>query len=515
MTSSVQPDPQYFRGKTLTPESPVPLHIPEPSHIPVLQNQIDPIFNLMSTHMDPPSTSSYAMISGNGLPQQGHTQAAQANTAAASLNNGIPHQDNLLRGREPDQEDKDYVLAFENEDLAERLADELDTDTSPNHLSTSVAQPSASAPAHETLSPHPQDDPSPYPHSVHTSLPEPSNVIPGSPQTAQAASLVEDRGPQEAPGSPSNSDDQTQDGGVNYQALLDNLSPSTATAPSADNIASITTAAPSAAPTIPRPSSTESPVPAVPLAPGLPPRPPPQEKPAIHPNYTTGEDIRSYHYPHVQATNIPAPSASQPNNPIRPVPGFTHPLPPNGSIGSNGLPPPPLATFQQSALQTAQPSQPSPITTQSRQPALPTQALDRNAVTLESSPDEPAWPAELERQYDEFTSEEAKYVAEGVWDRFPPGSRLFVGMVHVMPRITDCEEPGVRLTPLIGNLYSEKVTKRDLFYVFHRFGRLAQISIKNAYGFIQFFDAVCANRAISGEQGSTIRGRKIRESRVI
>lgn len=75
--------------------------------------------------------------------------------------------------------------------------------------------------------------------------------------------------------------------------------------------------------------------------------------------------------------------------------------------------------------------------------------------------------------------------------------------------------PRLRLKSLIGNLYSEKVTKRDLFFVFHRFGRLAQISIKNAYGFIQFFDAVCANRAISGEQGSTIRGRKIRKSLVI
>ena len=61
-----------------------------------------------------------------------------------------------------------------------------------------------------------------------------------------------------------------------------------------------------------------------------------------------------------------------------------------------------------------------------------------------------------------------------------------------------------------GNLYSEKVTKRDLFFVFHRYGRLAQISIKNAYGFIQFYDATCSNRALQGEQGSTIRARKIR-----
>lgn len=63
----------------------------------------------------------------------------------------------------------------------------------------------------------------------------------------------------------------------------------------------------------------------------------------------------------------------------------------------------------------------------------------------------------------------------------------------------------------LGNLYSEKVTKRDLFFVFQRYGRLAQISIKNAYGFIQFYEASCSNRAIQGEQGSAIRGRKIRK----
>lgn len=428
MTSSPQPEPQYFRGKTLTPESPVPLHIPEPSHIPVLQNQIDPFFNLMSTHMDQPSISGHAMKAGNESFQQDPIQAMQANKVATSLNNGVSHQGNLPKRRELDQGDKDYVLAFENEDLAEGLADELDADASPNHSSTSAAQPSTFTLALEPLSPHPQDDPSLLPHQIYTSLPGSSKAIPDPPQLIQDASVVKDQDPKSAPSSPSSSDDQTQDGGVNYQALLDNLSPSTATAPSADNIASITTATPWTTSNVPRPSSTESPISALPLPPGLPPRPPPQEKPAIHPDYTTEEDIRSYHYPHVQAANTPTPSVSQPNNPIRPVPGITHPLPPNAGVGSNGLPPPPLATFQQPSPQTAQPPQPSPITPQSRQPEVPAQAVDRNAVTLESSPDEPPWPAELERIYNEFTSEEAKYVAEGVWDRFPHGSRLFVGM---------------------------------------------------------------------------------------
>lgn len=50
MTSSPPDEAIHFRGKTLTPESPRPLHIPEPSNIPVLENQMDPVFNDTSTY---------------------------------------------------------------------------------------------------------------------------------------------------------------------------------------------------------------------------------------------------------------------------------------------------------------------------------------------------------------------------------------------------------------------------------------------------------------------------------
>ncbi|KAI4141613.1 MAG: hypothetical protein L6R39_005264 [Caloplaca ligustica] len=432
MTPSAQPDPQYFRGRTLTPESPKPLHIPEPSHIPVLQNQIDPIFNLMSTHMDQPSTIGYTVGLGNGSSQQDPMQAMQANTVAASLNNGVSGQGDLPKGREPDQGDKDYLQAFENEELAEGLAVRTDTDTSPNHSSTSAAQLSASIPALDTITSDPPLDPSSVLSQTHKSPPDSSQATLDPPQPIQAAPTAKGQDLRSAPSPSGDSDDQTQDGGVNYQALLDNLSPSISTAPTAENIASITTVAPSAASNVPRPSSTESPISTLPLPPGLPPRPPPQEKPTIHPNYTTEEDIRSYHYTHVQASSAPTPSVSQPNNPITPIQGLSHPLPPNASIGSNGLPPPPLATFQQPPPQPPQLLQPGPITPQSRQPEAPAQTVDRNAVTLESSQDEPPWPSWLESSYDQFTSEEAKYVAEGVWDRFPHGSRLFVGMYDVV-----------------------------------------------------------------------------------
>jgi hypothetical protein len=63
----------------------------------------------------------------------------------------------------------------------------------------------------------------------------------------------------------------------------------------------------------------------------------------------------------------------------------------------------------------------------------------------------------------------------------------------------------------IGNLPTEKVTKRDLFHVFHKHGKLAQISIKQAYGFVQFLEAVSCYQALTAEQGEIIRGRKIRQ----
>ncbi|KAL9011189.1 MAG: hypothetical protein Q9173_003946 [Seirophora scorigena] len=380
--------------------------------------------------MDQPSTMGYVSKSADALSQQDPVPALQANTVAASMNNGVSDPDDLPKRHQPDQGDRDYVLAFENENLAEDLADEMDTATAPNPLSTSSTQPSASIFALENVSSHPQDDPSSNLTQAQNALSESSQINPDPTQFAQDVSAASETDAKSAPSSPSMTDDHTQDGGVNYQTLLDNLSPSTATAPSAENISSITTAAPSTASNVPRPSSAESPISTLPLPPGLPPRPPPQDKPVIHPNYTAEGDIRSYHYPHVQATNAPSPSVPQANNPVRPVPGFNHPLPPNASVGSNGLPPPPLATFQQLSPQAIQPPQLSPITPQSRQPEIPAQAVDRSAVALESSPSEAPWPPELERSYDDFVSEEAKYVAEGVWDRFPPGSRLFVGNLY-------------------------------------------------------------------------------------
>jgi hypothetical protein len=102
-------------------------------------------------------------------------------------------------------------------------------------------------------------------------------------------------------------------------------------------------------------------------------------------------------------------------------------------------------------------------------------------------PEDRPWDAEVQRKYDRFIEEERRYVSEGRWEMFPQGSRLFVG-----------------------NLSSEKVTKRDIFHVFHLYGDLAQISIKQAYGFVQFLRTEDCTRALEGEQSTLIRDKRIR-----
>jgi hypothetical protein len=145
----------------------------------------------------------------------------------------------------------------------------------------------------------------------------------------------------------------------------------------------------------------------------------------------------------------------------------------NNPVGANGLPAPPVASFQQGIK-------------------LESQRERKQAAGETLDEDDQPWTPETQHRYDNFLTEERKYVTEGNWEQFPYGSRLFVG-----------------------NLSSERVTKRDIFHVFHKYGDLAQISIKQAYGFVQFLESVGCSKAINAEQGKTIRGKKIRKSQCL
>jgi hypothetical protein len=214
--------------------------------------------------------------------------------------------------------------------------------------------------------------------------------------------------------------------GVDFQNLLDNLSPSASTAPSGP-VVTATTSSPADNPVLQEHKQPQPP--AVPdhsyaLSAGLPPRPPTQEMPDLNSNYPSTANILDYHPLDIQASNasyVPQPQGhDQPSNASIFIPGVA----PGTSSGANGLPPPPLATFQQ--LQPQQKSVPAPEAT--AQSGHKSSRSERYTARPVGSPDDDVfWGDEVQKIYDEFLREERTYVTEGLWDRFPYGSRLFVG----------------------------------------------------------------------------------------
>ena len=434
-SSPPPPEATHFNGTALSPASPVPIHIPEPSNIPVLQNQIDPVFNLMSTHMEQPIAPSSMMTETRTV----HDHAPSVTLPATSwteADNKLANNADIQVDRESEEEESsDYDMV--DEDELEDMNEKQDSNTLHNHSSSSVVHSIAvneipplhtqtqSAPSVSDLSQRPLEDcfQSITPREPSQDAPEPRSPTTTAHENAEKRDI-------DMP----ESDTDVTNGGVNYDALLDNLSPSTATAPIAESTVSITTAAPTDASTAAKPSSAETPIAAIPLPAGLPPRPPPQEKPAIHPNYTPGEDIRSYHYPQTQSSTAHKPYNSQSNNSYRPSQSFPLPVPGN-AVGANGLPPPPLATFQQPPSKDVQ-SQRSPPHPQNR--ARDGQGRNGEKSAADQEEDEVPWTPEIEKRYAEFLIDEAVYVTEGLWDRFPPGSRLFVGEFTTTVGITVC-----------------------------------------------------------------------------
>lgn len=55
------------------------------------------------------------------------------------------------------------------------------------------------------------------------------------------------------------------------------------------------------------------------------------------------------------------------------------------------------------------------------------QVPDSPTGTEENEEDNRPFTAEEEEAYDRFLSDERDYVTQGQWDRFPAGSRLFIG----------------------------------------------------------------------------------------
>lgn len=424
MTFSPPSEAPHYRSKAMTPESPVPVHVPEPQNIPVLQNQNDIEFNQMSTHME---ASNWSQVPGtaeiNDLPQ---AVSKMIPSATGSTKPKTDKTDQEVRGQ-PEIETKvsgnvGHSVQFENETLEPH-----ESNFSKNHL-IRTTQPSMPLGASEPLPTNTRLD---LTHSAQPQSYKPSSNIfkngsnPNKRSYVVPVSQGPDAGVAEVIGYSDihrrTSDSDINVDGVNYQSLSDSLSSSASTAAPADTLSSITTA-PSSIFNAPSPSSAQTPIATLPIPAGLPPRPPPQEKPAIHPNYTPGEDIRSYHNPPSQNSSAPASYNAQPSSSYRPPQGYPH----NNGVAPNGLPPPPLATFQQSLSKHNQ-AQRSPQSSQYRQRDNYGENGGKPTTLTNEADEEHIRRSDVERQYEEFLRDEEIYVSEGTWDRFPQGSRLFVG----------------------------------------------------------------------------------------
>ncbi|KPI44778.1 putative RNA-binding protein [Cyphellophora attinorum] len=363
-------------GRSQTPESPRPIHIAEPTNIPVLQNQMDPVFNDTATHNVP-----------HDQPFASFTEPAQPTTNTQNDENDAV---------------QDFFRAAEEESLRTLPLNPPNQAATEITASTLVNGSAPDLPANDAPAPVLND---------HAAVLDPAAEHEELGQGIETT--VSEAQEKTAPAEPDATQDKPgNDGGVDYQSLLDTISQSASTAPAAENLTTLTTTAP----IVEHDQSTSS----LPTIPGLPPKPPAIQLPA---------DVTSYQIPE---SSLSATSAI--DGPISQVDK--------------------LATTQ--------------------------------SFVYEASPNAAAmYPAEGTSQ-PQFLEDERGFVTDGVWDRFPAGSRLFVG-----------------------NLPSEKVTKRDLFHIFHRHGKLAQISIKQAYGFVQFLQASDCYKALEADQGVEIRGRKI------
>ena len=398
-------------GRSQTPESPRPIAIPEPSNIPVLQNQMDPVFNDTATYDIRPDSQPSTNFK-NPSSESGEMHYEDLNAKSQAL------QQSLLNDHAEAQRVQNHAAPSD------------DAKNAQNSMPKQTEQLMSSATADPAIAQH---------HNNHVDQPQ-DHISSNEETPSQPGLSLAQNG--ENQGQNANGDQN----GIDYEAILASI-----VAPTSDNVPIAKTSAPEHANVS---SAVEKPLPA---AIGLPPKPPLPQNPTNFAQYNMPDSFNSSYYPNTSASATAI--------------GDVDTSPVKANPAPNGLAPPPSLPSQQTGGFAAPSS--TELQTQPSQVYIP-----------QPSETERPWGPEIQQIYDKFLEDERMYVTEGVWDKFPLGSRLFVG-----------------------NLPTEKVTKRDLFHIFHKYGQLAQISIKQAYGFVQFLQAADCQAALQAEQGVELRER--------
>lgn len=221
-------------------------------------------------------------------------------------------------------------------------------------------------------------------------------------------------------------------GGINFQQLLDNLSQPNpgATTPA------VSSAENSSYHQAPAGESLKSQ--------GIPAPPQAQSYGSIQAHYTRTGEVAYHQLPHdAVATAMPAYSA-QPCKIQLPNQSQPFTIASGEHLAFNNLPPP-IATYPQTPSTGAE----SQGSLQEPSVASKKGRVDKQGRPIKLSDDDAPWGPEVQKKYDEFLHDERVYVTEGLWDRFPIGSRLFVGrslfpLISILLRSNDfniCRQP--------------------------------------------------------------------------
>ncbi|KXX77298.1 putative splicing factor, arginine/serine-rich 6 [Madurella mycetomatis] len=487
--------PELVAASSLSPLSPAPIPVQTPAVVPKLQDQAASTDEAASYSATPPSAPHHpAAMPPNRKPADapgaivvdGDGPDGSHDESDVSIDYGEGEEGREREQLAPDAANDDYARTFDSpadrQDQSEAgeaqpdvsmATESMNSPSAPDPLTSQ--SPAAAAPPSDPPSPPPPSGlpatngpaegtsaPSEHASSESSSEPLPSDSAPDAaqPSTVSAtAGVKENTSTVSAPAAasapaPANEDDAS----VDIQKLVDDITArgaATASPPKPPAPATpTTTQAVSATPAPSYPSSLP-PKPAVPLPPGnLPAIPQP------HHSFQTRGPNASAH----SAVSMNIASPATPHHGTYMSAG----APGVGNEVVSSLPPPPPPTFG------------GPSHTHAH-----LQNAHHMPIARDASSGNYHGPS-IKHQWEAFQADEKRYTSEAKWERFPEGSRIF-----------------------IGNLSSERVSKREVFDVFHKFGRLAQISLKNAYGFVQYHTVAEGQAAMQGAQGIELGGRKI------
>jgi hypothetical protein len=414
-----------FHTKTLSPLSPLPVHPPEPSNIPVLQKQTDPVFNMTSTHIEPAPLQALVAAPADSPPPNAEDpdRSTSADSSFSDAYKEEPAEQQQGSGEKTEaagQDDEvvdDYAMTFDSDGEEHTSSQEIshanieqEAESLPVTVPATDLPPTSHEPTVSENDVHSNDQtthtsPSPsLPATADTSATNFSSgsaVVPNTVEQPPVAGSV----PAESTAPKTHSYEAITSGDIDIQQLLDNI-----TANAEKNETSPTTPA---QPSTPNSNSSFSKASStLPAHASLPPRP------QIPQNHHYQDDIQKYH------AGPPGVAQQSTYRPVGPPPSLTA----RTSNEPGGLPPPPIASFQTQS--TANPISPSSYNHINR----PSGHGQSRPIGDEDEADDidARWGPDVQKIYDEFLVNERNYVMEGMWDRFPRRSRLFIGK-RVLP----------------------------------------------------------------------------------